>query len=169
MISVTIEGTEWEAEIRKRRKLLKFYEQDGILKTVAQLVLNFDKKVSDLANQRTEISLHGKFMENYKIVLNQELQILKDFEQLEEDMLDQIDNCIEKKNEMLQEKREAKSDLYYYTKNVNTLKENEKRIVKEFTNNCQEGYFKDFLRKVFKKKYRAPKIRTGSRKGLFNR
>lgn len=152
--------TEWEEEMRDRRRTHKLFEQDSILKKIRKTIENFDEKVSKLFEESIRVDVNVKFLEIYILAVNQELWILKDYEKLEDKAFDKIDQLTSQKNEVRSERHQIMNQLNTYNRNIDKIKDESKSVVNQFMTNCLNTNFTDFLKKIFKKKYKPLQFRS---------
>lgn len=120
----------------------------------------FDEKLESLANERLKISVDANFMDLYLLQLHQELIVLKDFELREDSLTDNVNNRIEELLDIQDLIKEVNNTIDIYKKEIIMLEEEAKKITAEFFQAINDNKFYDFLRKIFKKKYKPPKVRN---------
>lgn len=130
-------------------------------------IKDFDKQVVKLEKERIRIIPHATYMEIHTLLLHQEVIIIKEFEQAEGALLQIVD---ERTNEMM-DMKDFMTDLQNQINNHNDEIENNNEKIKEvqniFLNTAKEHKFWDFLRRIFKKKYKPPKIHDPDGKNIF--
>lgn len=104
-----------------------------------------------------EIEVHAKFLDIYCLTLNQELWILKDFEQLEDNLVEQVDDKLIEWNDVQSNFITEKNKIKMFQKNIEKSLEKIKEIQSQFSINITEDKFADFLKRIFKKKFKPPK------------
>jgi hypothetical protein len=60
----------------------------------------FDKEVEDLSDLKIRVSLEAKFLELHLLTLQQELIILRDFEDMEDEVSNKVLNSLKEKHEL---------------------------------------------------------------------
>jgi hypothetical protein len=60
----------------------------------------FDKEVEDLSNLKIRVALEANFLELHLLTLQQELIILRDFEDVEDDISNKVLNSLKEKHEL---------------------------------------------------------------------
>lgn len=122
-------------------------------------IQSYDNAVESIYNRRLQVSVDAKFLDIYLLTLNQELLILKKSEAIEdvhtdnlhaimEEMLDAQDLIADQTNKIEARKRD-----------IEVLEEKGKAIQQRFLSATVDNKFYDFLRRIFKKKYKPPKVR----------
>lgn len=149
--------TEWELEMRNARMKRKLFEQDRIILKINERISEFDKQVEQLSQDRFQVELDAKFLDLYILTLNQELFVLKDFEQLESKMEKSVEDTMMTKSSMFNRIVNKKKQIEDIKRNVDKLKEDELDLAQKFATKCADNKFSDFFRKIFKKKFKPPK------------
>jgi hypothetical protein len=80
--------------------LRKLYEQDQILNEAGLKTEAFDKEVEDLSNLKIRVAVEAKFLELHLLTLQQELIILRDFEDVEDKVTNKVLNSLKEKDEL---------------------------------------------------------------------
>lgn len=80
--------------------LRKLYEQDQILTEAGLKIEAFDKEVEDLSNLKIRVAVEAKFLELHLLTLQQELIILRDFEDVEDEVSNRVLNSLKEKHEL---------------------------------------------------------------------
>jgi hypothetical protein len=80
--------------------LRKLYEQDQILHEAGLEIEAFEKDVEDLSDLKIRASVEAKFLELHLLTLQQELIILRDFEDIEDEVSNKVFNSLEEKCEL---------------------------------------------------------------------
>lgn len=120
---------------------------------------SYDNAVESIYDNRLQIFVDATFIDLHLLTLNQELLILKKSEAVEdihtgnvhaimEEMLDMQDLITDQNNKIDIRKRE-----------IEVLEEKGKQIQQRFLAAASDNKFYDFLRRIFKKKYKPPKIK----------
>ena len=60
----------------------------------------FDREVEDLAHLKLRVNVEAKFLELHVLTLQQELTVLKDFEDVDEEVSNKILNSLKDKHDM---------------------------------------------------------------------
>jgi hypothetical protein len=80
--------------------LRKLYEQDQILNEAGLKTEAFDKEVEDLSNVKIRVAVEAKFLELHILTLQQELIILRGFEDVEDKVSNKVLNSLKEKYEL---------------------------------------------------------------------
>ncbi|XP_013116263.2 cilia- and flagella-associated protein 44 [Stomoxys calcitrans] len=147
----------WLIELRYRWLLDLLVEQDGIIHTIHQNIKTFDNRLHELEDIRLQTKFEAEFMQSYLIVLNQELYILRDSEQIENQLLTNADTAMKTRNATQTSINTLNRQIEDLRKNCDRLNEQILDIRSKFQINTKGHKFFDFLRRIFKKKWRPPK------------
>lgn len=150
--------TSCEKDLIQHRLQFQLYEQDRIIHQIEQRVKAFDCKLQDLYEERLQVDADAKFLEQYLLTLNQELWVLKDFEQLEEKLVDQMEQLIFEQNRIHMQLIKEKNDIDTYKMNIVEIEEQQNDVEARFLEKCRGNVYWKYFRKIFYKKYRAPRI-----------
>lgn len=143
-------ATNWEEELLNLRTHHRLYEQKIIFDKISARIDEFDKEITQISKERYEVEVRAKFKEVFLLTLNQELLILKDFEQNEDVLVDEVER-----------KAMEKKQLSFRISNINSEMEMRKRAIEELRDLCRKieqkfklacydvGKFAPFLRKIF--------------------
>lgn len=147
----------WLNEIRYRWILDLLVEQDGIIHFIHENIRMFDARLRELEDMRLHTKFEAEFMQSYLIVLNQELYILRDSEQIENQLLNNADAAMKTRNEAQYSINILNRQIEELRKNCDRLNEQILTIQAKFFSTIKGHKFFDFLRRIFKKKWRPPK------------
>ncbi|XP_075974116.1 cilia- and flagella-associated protein 44 [Anticarsia gemmatalis] len=153
------ESTPLEIELRERRIERHLYEQDILLVEADTAVQQFDSRLRQLQRERIRVQERNQLLELHLYQLHREMNVLNRFEAHEDRLAervytklmqvkavqDQIDDCEHRIEEHLSEKV--------------VLGESCQELQRQFKKLVQDNKFADFLRRIFKKKYRPPRDR----------
>jgi len=78
----------------------KLYEQDQVVNEMETKTEAFDREVEDLSHLKLRINVEAKFLELHLLTLQQELTVLKDFEDVDEEVSNKILNSLKDKHDM---------------------------------------------------------------------
>ena len=78
----------------------KLYEQDQIVNEMEMKIEAFDREVEDLSHLKLRVNVEAKFLELHLLTLQQELTVLKDFEDVDKEMSQKILNSLKDKHDM---------------------------------------------------------------------
>ncbi|XP_054742319.1 cilia- and flagella-associated protein 44 [Anastrepha obliqua] len=132
-------------------------EQNGIVLKVKNRVNDFDKDLEEMISIRCKALYEAEFMRCYSITLNQELNILRDSEEIENQLLYNADEAMKKRNEMQAVINSKNRQIEDSKKSVDRCNEQIMSVQHKFMITCKGHKFFDFLRRIFKKKFRLPK------------
>lgn len=150
--------TSWEQELIKYNLQLQLHEQDRILTQIELQVTEFDNKVNALFEQRLESESQSKFLEQYILTLNCELWVLKDYEQLEGKLVDKTEQQIFERNRFHMELMQERSNIDTYKGKIVEIEEAQNEIESKFVEKCKPNEYWPYFKKIFYKKYRAPRL-----------
>ncbi|CAG4986750.1 unnamed protein product [Parnassius apollo] len=153
------ESSAIEVDIRERRIKRHLYEQDMLLVDAAISVQQFDSRLRELQRERIRVQEKNELLELHLYQLHQEMNVLNRFEAQEDRLAervyaklmqirgiqDQIQDCEHRIEEHITEKEE--------------LDEACQEMQHQFKQLVQDNKFADFLRRIFKKKYKPPRER----------
>lgn len=145
--------TEWENEIKNLRTNQRLVEQQQIISKINLKIEQFDDEIERLADERVKVEVQGKFKELYLLTLNHELSILKDFENEEDNLVENVSSKdSERRNyetRMLQSKREI--DLIQ--QQIDELHDRKRKVEHKFNSHCLENKFTPFFRRIFRRRF----------------
>ncbi|XP_034669320.1 cilia- and flagella-associated protein 44 [Drosophila subobscura] len=144
-------------ELRHRwlRELL--FEQAAIRAEIQEEVRLFDKELEKLHVKRFHVKMEAEFMASFLISLNQELYILRDSEEIENQLLQNAKLAMNTRNELQLVINATNRQLDELRKNIDKLTEQISALRLTFLSTAKGHKFFDFLRRIFKKKWRPPK------------
>lgn len=147
----------WLLEIRYRWLLDLLVEQDGIIHLVHQSIDVFDLRLKELEESRLQTKFEVEFMQSYLISMNQELYILRDSEQIENQLLSNAEAAMQTRNEAQASINALNRQIEELRKSCERFNEQISAIQAKFMSTTKGHKFFDFLRRIFKKKWRPPK------------
>lgn len=151
--------TFWETDTRNRRLQRKLFEQDELIKVMNKKITDFDNYLEQLNSERFKVEMDAKLMDIFMITIHQELIILKEFEAIENSLQSKVNSKISEVLDMRDVIREIENQIIEHNKNIEKANDKMKAIQVQFLQAIQDNKFFEFLKKVFRKKYRPPKIR----------
>lgn len=151
------EVSTWELEQRQQRFIFNLFKQEHIVLHLNKSIDEFNQEIIALKEKRLETNLNVKFLEIYLLTLCQELWILKDFEKLEDVKFDDLLRKTSQRTQIQVKILERKNQIEYARRSIDNLTEEEKSIHHKFSSQCSNNKFSEFFRRIFKKKYKAPK------------
>ncbi|XP_020280668.1 cilia- and flagella-associated protein 44 [Pseudomyrmex gracilis] len=147
----------WEREMKTARALRKIYEQDCILRHIETSCENLDKKLDQLQHERLNIVSECVSINLFLLTLRQEYVILKKYETTEKNLQDQLDNKLEEVETVKQKLQTVTDKMDVKTKEITKLRNQIKDIFSEYMSKIGDNRFRNFLCKIFKKKYKEVK------------
>lgn len=147
----------WQKELAFSKGLSTLAAQDSIVRDVEIRITEFDNKLEKLSEKRLQIEMDTKFLDLFLVTLNQELYILRDFERLEDDLVQHVEASVQKRNDKQGNIIRVKNSMEEHRKAIEKMIEQEKAIQNQFMSSIKNNKFADFLRRIFKKKYKPPK------------
>ncbi|XP_048505660.1 cilia- and flagella-associated protein 44 isoform X2 [Athalia rosae] len=149
--------TPWEREMKRARVARKIYEQDCILEYIQESYQTLDRSLDELERERLEIEADSVYMELFILTLHQELIVLKEFEATEDMLTKKVTEKIEEKSIAQQKMQAMTTKIDQKKKEILKLHTKIKEQALEFMGMISENKFHDFLKRIFKKKYKPPK------------
>ncbi|XP_047346729.1 cilia- and flagella-associated protein 44 isoform X2 [Vespa velutina] len=149
--------TGWEHEMKHSRMLRKIYEQDCILRYIENTYKEFDKQLDELEEERLDIIAESIYMNLHLLTLHQEFIILREYEEKETLLRKNVDEKLEEEAAIIQKIHATSNKIERKKKNITKLQESIQDIAYEYLTSIQNNKFQNFLRKIFKKKYKLPK------------
>lgn len=145
--------TEWEDELRTLRIRRRLFEQQQIMVKINLRIVEFDGDIAKLCDERYEVEVKAKFKELYLLTLNQELMILKDFELIEENLANVVDNKDAERKHLTNRIAQTQIDIETMEKSIEELREDKAKVTQKFKEHCLENKFTPFFKRIFKKKF----------------
>ncbi|KAH8333140.1 hypothetical protein KR074_006765, partial [Drosophila pseudoananassae] len=136
-------------------------EQASIRTNVDEEVHQFDKALEKLQVRRFHVKMDSEFMASFMISLNQELYILRDSEEIETQLLQNAKSAMATRNELQVIINQTNRQLEELRRNIDKLGEQIIALQVLFMSTVKGHKFFDFLRRIFKKKWRPPKVARG--------
>lgn len=120
-------------------------------------ISDFNQKIKDTKNRRLSILMGANVLELHILTLNQELNILKQSEENEERLVNKVNNNLQSYLQMEDIIDNLKNDQEELEFSIENYHIEESKIQDHFKHATDSNKFYDFLKKVFKKKYKPPK------------
>lgn len=118
----------------------------------------FDEDMENIILSRLDVEVAAKFLDVFLLTIYQELWVLRDFKQLEDNLVDNVNDQATEQNGLNVDLTTLKMDIDNHLKNIEQLNLQEKSIQQQFQVAAMGNKFWDFLRKVFKKKFKPPRV-----------
>lgn len=147
-------ATSWEKELCQIRLAEKLFEQKNIILDIDERISIFDANVETLRESRLDIEVRAKLLDTFLLTLNQELWVLKDFKSLEDRLVDRVNVQITARNDITADLSTQRAQIEHHLRNIESLQQQEIFIAQQFNVTCMGNKFSDFLRKIYKKKFR---------------
>lgn len=154
------EYTGWEKEFVVHRQQAILYNQDRLITKINSKIDEFNEKVALLLEERLKLEVNAKFMDQFLLTLNQELWVLKDFEQLEEILMVKIEQLIYNRNEVYANLTKDKLALEAKKREISEFEEKQNEIEAQFTMQCNGDPYWKYFKRIFYKKWKPPKIQN---------
>ena len=144
-----------EQEMQQRRDQ---YEMEKLTGEVADMVEAFNEALAKLRREKFKLEADLKQAEIKKLVMYQELQLLKDFEKREDTLTDKMQAKLSEKREVVEKIRDCQEKLETKKGEVEKLVEHKKAVAVEFDELVEEGHtFREPLLKIFMRKIKRSK------------
>ncbi|XP_052120102.1 cilia- and flagella-associated protein 44 [Frankliniella occidentalis] len=150
-------NTAWEDEMRAQRLVRMVWEQRCLVDQMDRDVDAVDAAVGALAARRLEVQRDATLLRHHLLVLHQELVIIKACEEREESLTARVTDkdmawrAVQNEINTIQNKLDAKA------RDIVRCQEKEKELQLAFVEAVGDNPFVDYLKKIFKKKYKPPK------------
>ncbi|XP_025994269.1 cilia- and flagella-associated protein 44 isoform X2 [Solenopsis invicta] len=147
----------WERQMKSSRMLRKIYEQDCILRHIQISCENLDIKLDKLERDRLDIVAENVNLNLFLLTLRQEYIILKEFETMENVLHDQVNRRSEEVAAVMQKIQTATDKVDVKVKEITRLHNQIKDISSEYMRRINDNKFRNFLCRIFRKKYKEVK------------
>ncbi|XP_060530871.1 cilia- and flagella-associated protein 44 [Cylas formicarius] len=152
--------TPFESCLRANRlNRLLFYQKLAIAE-MEEMIEDFNNWIFEARKERLPILIGGNFIDIFIVCLNEELQILKSCEEQEEKLLQEVNSKLSGVHAMEDIIEGLKYDKTAHETKLENYRIEEEKIQEKFKNATENNKFFDFLRKVFRKKFRLPRIKS---------
>lgn len=149
-------STCWSMEINQIRHIERLFQQQKIFQDIHERIDAFNGEIFELKNTTLTTEFECKYMDLYMLTLNQELWIIKDFEHLEEKLIEKIDKFVGEKNVVQTKLMETKSKIDSLRNDIDRCNEQEKAITLQFMSSCKGTKFFAYLKRIYQKKFKLP-------------
>lgn len=150
----------WEEEIRMLRLNRNLFQQATIIKEMDEAIDAFDESLQDLFTESVDVVVKANVVDLHILSLHHELIILKEFESVENQLAAKVNQTLQHLIDMEQGISDLQRILQSHKTTVADLQSKEKDIQDQFMTVVQNNKFFDFLRRIFRKKYKPPKLQT---------
>lgn len=128
------------------------FRQNQIIKDVDSRIDKFDAELNELKQTRLKTETDVKFLEIRLISLNQELCIVKDFERIENHLIDQVENGERQYAEVVKSMEDLNQEIIAHNRKIKNNSELMGQLNQQFSGSVANNKYTKFLSKVFKKK-----------------
>lgn len=135
----------------------RVFEQRHVIDDMNRRVERFDREIHTLRESRLQIELRTTYLESFLLTLFQELWVLRDFKQLEDKLLANVNEQIVAQNDIGATLTDLKNTIEQHRKNIDQGNADVKLLNTQFVTMATGNRFWDFLRKAYRRKYRAPR------------
>ena len=142
-------GNVWQQELRDIKVKEWKVKQAEILKEIDLRILAYDNEMARLKKSRLEVELKAKFLECHFLTLYQELWILRDFQTVEERILQRIAVEQSQKNDVSLEVLSQKACAEAMKGEMKRLKEEIGSIDRRFGADCANTSFAETLKGIY--------------------
>ncbi|XP_063361265.1 cilia- and flagella-associated protein 44 [Cydia amplana] len=154
-----MESTPMEVEIRERRIERHLYEQDMLLADAEAAVQKYDSRLRQLQRERIRVQEKNQLLELTLCQLHREMNVLNRFEAHEDRLAERVYvklMQVRAVQEMIKDCEQRIEEHFAEKENLDVLCQ---ELQRQFKKLVQDNKFADFLRRIFKKKYRPPRDR----------
>lgn len=153
-------GTEWEIEMGQMRVNEAQEQQNYNISKMIKDIVEFDEEVAQLSDEKIQLQLDLKFIELHLLTLHREILVLKTFEKEENIKSNVAFELLKEKSLVQTNMNKITAEMEEKVVEIRTLEGEVKQLVSTFLTTIAENKYYDFLKKIFKKKYRPPKVKT---------
>ncbi|XP_072939178.1 cilia- and flagella-associated protein 44 [Epargyreus clarus] len=153
------ESTAIEVEIRERRIERHLYEQDMLLADAEISVQKFDSRLRQLQRERIRVQEKNQLLELHLYQLHREMNVLNRFEAHEDRLAERVYAKLMQVRGVQDQISECEQRIVEHQNEKEELDHQCQELQRQFKRLVQDNKFADFLRRIFKKKYRPPRDR----------
>ncbi|KAF7998128.1 hypothetical protein HCN44_009526 [Aphidius gifuensis] len=143
--------TSWEREMKLSRISKKVYEQDCILSHIKKCFDEIDEELDDLEKERLIINADSIYSELFQLTLNQELIVLRDFEEKENYLRCQLEDQVKERISIQNKVKYLSSMIDQKNREISKLHVNIRELNHKFSLMINENEFNEFFKKIYKK------------------
>ncbi|XP_030032146.1 cilia- and flagella-associated protein 44 isoform X2 [Manduca sexta] len=148
-----------EIEIRERRIGRHMYEQDMLLADAEVSVQQFDARLRQLQRERIRVQERNQLLELHLYQLHREMNVLNRFEAHEDRLAERVYVKLMQVRGVQEQIIECEHRIEEHQVEKEQLDLTCQELQRQFKRLVQDNKFADFLRRIFKKKYRPPRDR----------
>ncbi|XP_053613001.1 cilia- and flagella-associated protein 44 [Plodia interpunctella] len=153
------EFSDIEIEIRNRRIERHLYEQDMLLADAAVSIQQFDARLRQLQRERIRVQEKSQLLELHLYQLHREMNVLNRFEAHEDRLAERVYAKLMQVRAVQEQILDCEMRIEEHKQEKETLDVSCQELQRQFKRLVQDNKFADFLRRIFKKKYRPPRDR----------
>ncbi|KAG8222050.1 hypothetical protein J437_LFUL000494, partial [Ladona fulva] len=142
----------------KRKRVL--HNTKIIEDAIAEEINLFDEEVNSLKMSKSKLEFDLKYLECYTITLQEELLIIKEFEAQEDILTAKVQDKLLEKNKMIEKIHDIEGKIEARKQKVEDLEDQQNNIIANFDSAVTNSSASLVLKKIFKKKYKPPKIKA---------
>ncbi|KAL1505618.1 hypothetical protein ABEB36_005142 [Hypothenemus hampei] len=142
-----------------RLNRLLFY-QKLIPSEMLDMINDFNNWIYQAKKKRLPLLIKGNFIDTFIVCLNEELQILKNCEEQEDKLSQTVNVKLKTVHDMEDHIDSLKAKKENIAVKLENLKLEEGKIQEKFRVAVEGNKFYEFLKKVFRKKYKPPQVKT---------
>ncbi|CAG9840025.1 unnamed protein product [Diabrotica balteata] len=154
--------TPMESELRAKRLTRKLFFQSTTIANMNRTIEEFNQVIEEGKKARLPVHPRGNFVDIYILTLNQELNILKQFEDGEDSLQNKVNKCLQQVHAMEDDIDVDKNKKLDIEHEIESNRVEEMKIQEKFKHVTETNKYYDFLKKVFRKRFRPPKQATDS-------
>lgn len=128
------------------------FRQNQIIKDVDTRIEKFDADLNALKQTRLKTETDLKFLEIRLVCLNQELCVVKDFERIENHLIDQVENGERQYAEIVKTMDDLNQEIIGHNRKIKNNNELMANINQQFSGSVANNKYTKFLSKIYKKK-----------------
>lgn len=147
--SKAAEFTEWENELMNLRTRRRIFEQKKIIDKINARIVEFDEEIAQLSEERYDVEVKAKFKEIFLLTLNQELMILKDFEPMEEILMDDVERKGTEVKQLSLRQSNLNAEIEIQKRMIEDIQDVCRKIESKFRSACGINRFGPYLRRIF--------------------
>ncbi|KAK3588814.1 hypothetical protein CHS0354_028462 [Potamilus streckersoni] len=155
-----------ELQIKQMEEIRLSYEQDRLLKTIDELLQNFDAELHLLRHDKFKLDIVMKNADLRQVTLFEELVLLKEYEKREDVLAAKVTNKQQEKLDMQAKIVDVQSKLELKKKDIEKFQDKERALHAQFVSSLGENNkFAEYLTKVFKKRIKRSKKKATEGEG----
>ncbi|CAB3223441.1 unnamed protein product [Arctia plantaginis] len=151
------ESTPLETEVRERRIERHLYEQDMLLADAEISIQKFDSRLRQLQRERIRVQEKNQLLELHLYQLHREMNVLNRFEAHEDRLAERVYSKLMQVKGVQEQIEDCKHRIEEILGEKNELDVECQELQRQFKHLVADNKFADFLRRIFKKKYRPPR------------